>query len=88
MDIHDQGAGAGVIGTLIGTVIGVLISSQLNLLMPLFGLLPSGINLPIVIDMTRVLVIACSAIIISLLATLYPSWRAAAVQPAEALRYE
>lgn len=83
-----QGAGAGVIGTLIGTVIGVLISSQLNLLMPLFGLLPSGINLPIVIDMTRVLVIACSAIIISLLATLYPSWRAAAVQPAEALRYE
>lgn len=83
-----QGAGAGVIGTLIGTVIGVLISSQLNLLMPLFGLLPSGINLPIVIDMTRVLVIACSAIIISLLATLYPSWRAAAIQPAEALRYE
>ncbi len=83
-----QGAGAGIIGSLIGALLGVLISSQLNSIMPLLGLLPSGANLPIVIDATRVIFIALSAIIISLLATLYPSWRAASVQPAEALRYE
>lgn len=83
-----QGAGAGIIGTLIGTLLGILLSSQLNVLMPLFGMLPKGVSLPIVLDFSGILVIAISAMLISLLATLYPSWRAAAVQPAEALRYE
>ncbi|EKT56385.1 lipoprotein-releasing ABC transporter permease subunit LolC [Providencia sneebia] len=83
-----QGAGAGIIGTLIGTILGVLISSQLNTLMPLFGMLPKGVHLPIILDFSGIFVIAISAMLISLLATLYPSWRAAAVQPAEALRYE
>ena len=83
-----QGAGAGIIGTLIGTLLGVVLSSQLNTLMPLIGLLPKGISLPIVLDVPGILIIALSAMFISLLATLYPSWRAAAVQPAEALRYE
>ncbi len=83
-----QGAGAGIIGTLIGTFLGILLSSQLNVLMPLIGLLPKGVALPIVLDYPGILIIALSAMFISLLATLYPSWRAAAVQPAEALRYE
>ncbi|MCW2254330.1 lipoprotein-releasing system permease protein [Providencia alcalifaciens] len=83
-----QGAGAGIIGTLIGTLLGILLSSQLNFLMPLFGMLPQGVQLPIVLDFSGILIIAISAMLISLLATLYPSWRAAAVQPAEALRYE
>lgn len=83
-----QGAGAGIIGTLIGTVLGTLLSSQLNVIMPLIGLLPKGVSLPIVLDYSGILIIAVSAMLISLLATLYPSWRAAAVQPAEALRYE
>lgn len=83
-----QGAGAGIIGTLIGTVLGTLLSSQLNVIMPLIGLLPRGVALPIVLDYPGILIIALCAMLISLLATLYPSWRAAAVQPAEALRYE
>ncbi|HHR5802915.1 MULTISPECIES: lipoprotein-releasing ABC transporter permease subunit LolC [Providencia] len=83
-----QGAGAGIIGTLIGTVLGTLLSSQLNVIMPLIGLLPRGVTLPIVLDYPGILIIALCAMLISLLATLYPSWRAAAVQPAEALRYE
>ncbi|BBG59164.1 Lipoprotein-releasing system transmembrane protein lolC [Providencia rustigianii] len=83
-----QGAGAGIVGTLIGTIIGTILSSQLNVLMPLIGLLPKGVELPIVLDYSGILIIALCAMLISLLATLYPSWRAAAVQPAEALRYE
>ncbi|MEX9542581.1 FtsX-like permease family protein, partial [Escherichia coli] len=83
-----QGAGAGIVGTLIGTLLGMLLSSQLNILMPLFGMLPKGVQLPIELDYSGIIIIAISAMLISLLATLYPSWRAAAVQPAEALRYE
>ncbi|MBC8954197.1 outer membrane-specific lipoprotein transporter subunit LolC [Xenorhabdus sp. PB62.4] len=83
-----QGAGAGIIGALLGTGLGVLLSSQLNNLMPVVGLLVEGIQLPVAIDTTQVAMIAISAMLISLLSTLYPSWRAAATQPAEALRYE
>ncbi|CBJ81965.1 transport protein of outer membrane lipoproteins (ABC superfamily, membrane) [Xenorhabdus bovienii SS-2004] len=83
-----QGGSAGIIGALLGTGLGVLLSSQLNSLMPLVGLLTEGIQLPVAIDITQVVLIATSAMLISLLSTLYPSWRAAAIQPAEALRYE
>ncbi|MDE9483160.1 lipoprotein-releasing ABC transporter permease subunit LolC [Xenorhabdus bovienii] len=83
-----QGGSAGIIGALLGTGLGVLLSSQLNSLMPLVGLLTDGIQLPVAIDITQVVLIATSAMLISLLSTLYPSWRAAAIQPAEALRYE
>ncbi len=83
-----QGAGAGIIGTLLGTGLGVLLSSQLNNLMPLIGLLTSGVELPVAIEPLQVATIAISAMAIALLSTLYPSWRAAAIQPAEALRYE
>ncbi len=83
-----QGAGAGIVGALLGTGLGVLLSSQLNNLMPVVGLLVEGIQLPVAIDTTQVVMIAISAMLISLLSTLYPSWRAAATQPAEALRYE
>ncbi len=83
-----QGAGAGIIGTLLGAGLGVLLSSQLNNLMPLIGLLTSGVELPVAIEPLQVATIAISAMAIALLSTLYPSWRAAAIQPAEALRYE
>ncbi|MGQ7144284.1 hypothetical protein ACUOA8_32095, partial [Escherichia sp. SS-MK2] len=42
----------------------------------------------IAIEPLQVIVIALVAMAIALLSTLYPSWRAAATQPAEALRYE
>ncbi|WP_413493283.1 lipoprotein-releasing ABC transporter permease subunit LolC [Morganella psychrotolerans] len=83
-----QGAGAGILGSVIGMLLGVLLSSQLNVLMPLMGLIPKGIALPTVIEPLRVVTIGAAAMLISLLSTLWPAWRAAAVQPAEALRYE
>lgn len=79
-----QGATAGVVGALIGSGLGVLIASQLNNYMPSMA----GIMLPVEIRPLQVIIIALSTVALSLISTLYPSWRAAAVQPAEALRYE
>jgi len=45
-------------------------------------------TLPIEVLPLDVALIACSAILITFLATLYPSWQASRVEPAEALRYE
>lgn len=83
-----QGASAGIVGALLGTGLGVLLASQLNRLMPVLGALLDGAALPVAIDPLQVTVIALSAMVVALLSTIYPSWRAAAVHPAEALRYE
>jgi lipoprotein-releasing system permease protein len=83
-----QGASAGIIGALLGAVLGVLLASQLNTLMPVIGVLIDGASLPVAIEPMQVMGIALVAMVIALLSTLYPSWRAAATQPAEALRYE
>lgn len=83
-----QGASAGVVGALLGTGLGVLLASQLNRLMPALGAQLDGAALPVAIEPVQVAVIALSAMAVALLSTIYPSWRAAAVHPAEALRYE
>ena len=69
-------------------LLGALLASQLNNLMPIIGVLLDGAALPVAIEPLQVIVIALVAMAIALLSTLYPSWRAAATQPAEALRYE
>jgi ABC-type transport system, involved in lipoprotein release, permease component len=56
--------------------------------MPVIGLFLDGAALPVDINVWQVVTIALVSMIVALLSTLYPSWRAAAVQPAEALRYE
>lgn len=83
-----QGASAGIIGALLGAVLGVVLATQLNTIMPALGLMLDGGSLPVDIEPMQVVVIALVAMVIALLSTLYPSWRAAAAQPAEALRYE
>lgn len=83
-----QGASAGIIGALLGALLGVLLASQLNNLMPVIGIFLDGAALPVAISPWQVVAIALTAMVVALLSTLYPSWRAAAVQPAEALRYE
>lgn len=83
-----QGASAGIIGALLGTLLGVLLASQLNNLLPVLGLFLDGAALPVAINGWQVVIIAVTAMAVALLSTLYPAWRAAAVQPAEALRYE
>ena len=76
------------IGAILGAALGALLASQLNNLMPIIGVLLDGAALPVAIEPLQVIVIALVAMAIALLSTLYPSWRAAATQPAEALRYE
>ena len=93
-----QGALVGVIGTFAGLLLGLLVALNIDTLVPaLEGLfnasfLPKDIYLisrmpsdPQYADIMPVVVIS---LILAFLATLYPSWRASRVNPAEALRYE
>ena len=82
------GGGHSMVGALLGALLGVLLASQLNNLMPIIGAFLDGAALPVAIEPLQVIIIALVAMVLALLSTLYPSWRAAATQPAEALRYE
>lgn len=81
-----QGALVGVFGTLLGALLGVFVALNLGDLLMLFN--PNGIPLPSEIDYRQVATIVLSALVLSLLCTLYPAYRAAKVEPADALRYE
>lgn len=93
-----QGAFAGVLGTLAGVGLGLLLAFNVDVIVPaiesLLGakFLPANIYLinqmPSDPQQGDILPIALISLALSLLATLYPSWRAARVQPAQALRYE
>ncbi|TCT17967.1 lipoprotein-releasing ABC transporter permease subunit [Thiobaca trueperi] len=93
-----QGTMIGLIGTLLGMVAGVILAwnvePAVGAIESLFGvhfLDPSiyYINeLPSDVRLSDVLSIGGGAFLMSVLATLYPAWRAARTQPAEALRYE
>jgi len=93
-----QGALIGVLGTLIGVASGLFIASNLASIFPTiervvgFPLIPKDIyfisSLPSEPRANDIVPIAVISIILSLVATLYPSWRASRVRPAEALRYD
>ena len=93
-----QGVLIGVIGTLIGLVCGVLVGLNIDVVVPamekVFSVqfLSKDIyyisDLPSDVKWEDVVVIAVVSLLISFGATLYPSWRASRVNPAEALRYE
>ena len=93
-----QGAVAGVLGTLGGVAGGVAVALNLDVIVPaierLIGtkILSSEVYLidylPSDVQMSDVSTIALVSLLLALLATLYPSYRAARTQPAEALRYE
>jgi len=93
-----QGALSGVIGTLGGVAFGLLIAFNVGVIVPAIerllsvSFLPSSVYLisrmpsePQSGDIVPIVVIS---LVLSFVATLYPSWRASRVQPAEALRYE
>ena len=93
-----QGAMVGVIGTLAGLLLGLGIAYNIDVIVPalerLFraSFLPKDIylisHMPSDPQSTDIMPIAIISLILSFLATLYPSWRASRVNPAEALRYE
>jgi lipoprotein-releasing system permease protein len=93
-----QGAASGVIGTLAGVLFGLLIAFNIDVIVPAIehllntSFLPGSIYLisrmPSEPQSGDIVPITVISLVLSFLATLYPSWRASRVQPAEALRYE
>jgi lipoprotein-releasing system permease protein len=93
-----QGALIGIIGTLIGATFGVMVALNIDVIIPfiesLFHIqfLAKDVyqisEVPSDLIFSDVIAIVIVSIILSLLATLYPSWRASQINPAEALRYE
>ncbi|MBU3694832.1 MAG: lipoprotein-releasing ABC transporter permease subunit [Rhodocyclaceae bacterium] len=93
-----QGFVTGLIGTLLGVGFGALVAYNIDTILPAienalgFKFLASGVyyisELPSDPHLDDMLRVAGMSLLLSLLATLYPSSRAAATQPAEALRYE
>ncbi len=93
-----QGALIGAIGTLVGVAGGIALALNIDVVVPFLERLLNVqflsrevyyiTDLPSDLQTSDVVAIALVSLALSLFATLYPSWRAARVNPAEALRYE
>ncbi|WP_066096143.1 lipoprotein-releasing ABC transporter permease subunit [Xanthomonas massiliensis] len=93
-----QGSLIGIIGTVAGVIGGIVLTLNLERILDAIEavfhvtLLPEDVyyitGLPTDLQPRDVVVIAIVALAMSFVATLYPAWRAARTQPAEALRYE
>ena len=92
------GAAIGVVGTFAGLILGILICLNVESIRKFVQWL-SGVDpfnaeiyylaqLPAVIDYSQTFWIVMMSLFLSFIATLYPSWRAAKLDPVEALRYE
>ena len=93
-----QGAAVGVIGTLVGLLLGLGVAFNIDVIVPALesllqaSFLPKDIYLisrmPSDPQSSDILPIGIISLVLAFVATLYPSWRASRVNPAEALRYE
>ena len=93
-----QGALIGCVGTALGVGLGALVAYNIDVIVPfierMLGVqfLPQQIyfitEMPSNPQLSDIVVIGATSLILSLLATLYPSWRASRLQPAEVLRHD
>jgi lipoprotein-releasing system permease protein len=93
-----QGATAGVLGTAAGVGLGLAVAFNVDTLVPALerllstSFLPGSIyvisRMPSDPQWADILPIGLISLLLAFLATIYPSWRASRVQPAQALRYE
>lgn len=92
------GASIGVVGTLFGFLLGIVVCKNIESIRQFLSWLTNTelfdptlyflSKLPAQMDAGETTAVVLMALILSLLATLYPSWRAARLDPVEALRYE
>jgi lipoprotein-releasing system permease protein len=93
-----QGALIGIIGTVVGAFFGILIALNIDVIIPFIEgmfhiqFLAKDVyyisDLPSDLVWSDVITIVSLSLLLSLLATLYPSYKASKTNPAEALRYE
>jgi lipoprotein-releasing system permease protein len=92
------GAAIGVIGDLVGFLVGLLVCLNIESIRQFMSWLTNTelfspelyflSKLPAEVDFGETSAVVIMALTLSFLATLYPSWRAARLDPVEALRYE
>jgi len=92
------GAAIGVVGTIVGFIVGTIVCLNVESIRQFLSWLTSTeiftpelyflSRLPAQMDVGETTAVVVMALALSLLATLYPSWRAARLDPVEALRYE
>jgi len=89
-----QGTFNGLIGTLAGTGLGLLLTYFINDMLNALGLnlivnpVDPSAGLPILINESQILILVGATVLLTLLATLYPSFKAGRVDPAKALKHE
>ena len=93
-----QGAASGVIGTAAGVFFGLIVAFNIDVIVPAiehllrFSFFPGNVflisRMPSDPQRGDIVPVIAISLLLSFIATLYPSWRASRVQPAQALRYE
>lgn len=93
-----QGAIIGVLGTFIGVGLGALVAYNIDVIVPFLEnltgqeFLPQQIyfisQMPSNPEISDMVIIGMTSLVLSLLATIYPSWRASRLQPAQVLRHD